>query len=119
MLGIVLRWRNALRTVLIIANADGTLAGHTVGPEAAQLDVGLGDGSVGVQQPRTEDGLREHVEDGVGDDLLVDIGDAGTVSNTPDDLEAVSQVSTFDGGPRPGRPNVRGRGAVMVQRYKG
>jgi hypothetical protein len=39
---------------------------------------------VGEEEPCTEDGLGKNVEDGVGDDLLVNVHVAATVSNTPD-----------------------------------
>lgn len=39
---------------------------------------------MGEEQPGTEDWLGKNVKDGVGNDLAVDIGDTGTVSDTPD-----------------------------------
>jgi len=40
---------------------------------------------VGEEQPGTEDWLGEDVEDSVGDDLAVNVGNAGAISDTPDD----------------------------------
>ena len=52
--------------------------------EAAKVDVGLGHANVGEEQPGSEDGLGEDVEDSVSNDLLVDIHLAGAISDTPD-----------------------------------
>lgn len=84
-----------------------------MGPETTDLDVGLGHGGVGVEQPGAEDRLRKHVQNSIGDDFLesrqqrsrkhslvysivskpvtgegtylVNVGNASTVSNAPDD----------------------------------
>lgn len=45
---------------------------------------------MGEEEPGTEDGLGEDVKDGVGDDLLVNGGGAGAVSDTPDTENGVS-----------------------------
>ena len=45
---------------------------------------------MGEEEPGTEDGLSEDVKDGVGDDLLVNGGGAGAVSDTPDTGNGVS-----------------------------
>lgn len=73
-----------LGTLVVVTDADGTLLAETLAPEAAELNVGLGDAGVGEEEPGTEDGLGEDVKDGVGDDLLVNIHVAGAVGNTPD-----------------------------------
>ena len=73
-----------LRTLVILTNTDGTLAADTVGPEATELDLSLGHALVGEEQPSTEDRLGEQVEDGVGNDLLVNSHLAGAIGNTPD-----------------------------------
>lgn len=39
---------------------------------------------MGEQEPGAENGLGEDVEDGVGDDLLVNVHVAGAVGNAPD-----------------------------------
>ena len=75
-----------LRTLVVITDADGSLAAETVSPETTKVDLSLGNSSVGVQEPGTEDGLGEDVEDGIGDNFLVNIGNASTISDTPDDL---------------------------------
>jgi len=74
-----------LRTVLVVSNADGTLVTETVGPEATNVNVGLWDGSVHVEQPGTEDSLGQNITDSVGDDLGVNRGVAGTIGDTPND----------------------------------
>lgn len=70
-------------TVLVVADADGALGAGAVGPPAADVNVGLRHVGVGEEQPEAEDGLGEHVEDGVCDDLGIDAGNAGAVGNTP------------------------------------
>lgn len=52
-----------LRTLVIVTDADGALAAQALGPEAAELDVGLRHADVGEEEPGTEDGLGEDVED--------------------------------------------------------
>lgn len=39
---------------------------------------------MGKQKPETKDWLGEDIEDGICDDLRVNVGDACTISNTPD-----------------------------------
>ena len=36
------------------------------------------------KEPKTEDWLGENVENGIGDDLSVDVDVAGSISDTPD-----------------------------------
>ena len=74
-----------LRTVVIVTDAKRALATESVGPEATELNVGLGDSGVGVQKPCTEHRLSQDVKNGVSDDLTVDRGATGSVSDTPDD----------------------------------
>lgn len=83
-----------LRTLVIVTNTDGTLATETLRPESTNVNVGLWDARVGEQEPCTEDGLGQDVEDGVGDDLLVNVKVAGSVSNAPDAAEL--SVSKLD-----------------------
>lgn len=73
-----------LGTLVVVTDADGTLLAETLAPEATELNVGLGDGGVGEEEPGTEDGLGEDVKDGVGDDLLVNVHVAGAIGDTPD-----------------------------------
>ena len=73
-----------LCTLVILTNTDSTLAADTVGPEAAELDLSLGHALVGEEQPCTEDGLGEQIEDSVGNDLLVNGHLARAIGNTPD-----------------------------------
>jgi len=77
--------RIPLSTLVIVTDTDGTLVGESVGPEATEVNVHLGGAGVGEQQPSTEDWLGEDVEDGVGDDLLIDVHLAAAIGNTPDD----------------------------------
>ena len=83
-------WAIHLGTLVVVTNADGALVAETLAPEATDLNVGLGDALVGEEEPGTEDGLGEDVKDGVGDDLLVNGGGAGAVSDTPDTGNGVS-----------------------------
>lgn len=73
-----------LCAILVVTNADGALVAEALGPEAIELDVGLGHVGVGEKEPEAEDDLGEDVEDGVGDDFSVDRGDARAVGDTPD-----------------------------------
>lgn len=81
-----------LCALIVIANADGTLAAETVGPEATDVDVGLRDAGVSEQQPGTKDRLGEDVENSVGDDLLVDAQIAAAIGNAPDTNTLVSKA---------------------------
>ena len=83
-------WAIHLGTLVVVTNADGALVAETLAPEATDLNVGLGDALVGEEEPGTEDGLGEDVKDGVGDDLLVNGGGAGAISDTPDTENSVS-----------------------------
>lgn len=85
--------QNALRTLVIVANTEPALGAESVGPEASELDVSLGELGVGEEEPEAEDWLGEDVEHGVGDDLLVDAEDAASVGNSPD---AVSLLAKSD-----------------------
>ena len=75
---------SALRTLIIVTHTDAALRAKTLGPEAAKVDVSLWHARVGEEEPSTEDWLGEDVENGVGDDLLVDVQVARAVGNTPD-----------------------------------
>jgi len=77
-------FQRRLRTLVVVTNAERTLTAQALGPEPANLDIGLWNARVREQQPGTEDGLSEDVEDGVRDDLLVNVHVAGAVSDTPD-----------------------------------
>lgn len=72
-----------LRSLVIIANAEGTLFAETVGPEAIDGSR-VGHGVMSEEKPETEDGLGKDVEDSVGDDFTVDVDVAGSVGDTPD-----------------------------------
>lgn len=83
---------NALSTLVVVADTDGALLAKTVGPEAANIDVGLRHAGVGEKQPSTEDWLGKDVENSVGDDLLVNVHVAAAVGDTPDARTVVSLV---------------------------
>lgn len=53
-------------------------------PESSNIDVGLWDRLVCEEEPCTEDWLGKDVENGVGNNFLVNVEDASTISNTPD-----------------------------------
>ncbi len=90
-----------LRTLVVITDADGTVFAQTMGPEAFNVGgAGLvrrivqdgmddlpGHGVMSEEEPESENGLGENVKNGIGDDLGVDVGDAGTISDTPDAVE--------------------------------
>ena len=59
--------------LVIITDTDGALAAETLRPEAAKLDIGLWHARMSEQEPGAEDWLGEDVEDGVGDNLFVDV----------------------------------------------
>jgi len=86
----VYAWAIHLGTLVVVTNADGALVAETLTPEAVDLNVGLRDALVGEEEPCTEDGLGEDVKDGVSDDLLVNGGVAGAISDTPDTGKGVS-----------------------------
>ena len=73
-----------LRAIIIITNADLTLALETFRPETANLDISLRHTHVGEQEPCTKDRLGKNVEDGVGNDLIIDGSNARTIGNAPD-----------------------------------
>lgn len=79
-----------LSTIVIVTDANGALASETLGPESVKVDVGLGHVGVGEEEPQAEDWLGENVKDGVGDDLGVNAGNAGTVGYTPDAESALA-----------------------------
>lgn len=83
---------DALSTLVVVADTDGALLAKTVGPEAADVDVGLRHAGVGEEQPSTENWLGEDIQNSVGDDLLVNVHVAATVGNTPDARKIVSLV---------------------------
>ena len=89
-----------LRTLVIVTNANGTVLGHTVGPEAfnggrpskglARVSNNgaqgylLGHGIMGEEKPEAEDGLGQHIKDGVGNDFRINVNVARSIGNTPD-----------------------------------
>ena len=50
-------------------------------------------GIVREEEPESEDGLGEDIEDGVADDLAVDTDVSGSIGNTPDASDMLVDVS--------------------------
>lgn len=82
-----------LRTLVVIADTDAALGVEAVGPEAANVDVGLLHVHVGEEEPDAEDGLGEDIENSVGNDLGIDRGLARAVGDTPNAAISSAQVS--------------------------
>lgn len=55
-----------------------------MGPEAAELNIGLGHVQMSQEQPETKDRLSEDVKDSIGNDFSININIKGAVGNTPD-----------------------------------
>lgn len=85
-----------LSTIIVVTDADGALAAKTLGPESVEVHVGLRHVGVGEEEPQAEDWLGEDVEDGVGNDLGINAGNAGAVGNTPDTFVALAQALCFE-----------------------
>lgn len=49
---------------------------------------------MGEEEPEAEDGLGEDIENGVGNDLSININLAGAVGNTPDAVKSQSSTPT-------------------------
>ena len=75
---------NSLCALIVITHSDLTLTTKTLGPEAFEGWRGAGHAVVGEEEPEAEDWLGEDVKNGVGNNLGINVGDAGTVSNAPD-----------------------------------
>jgi hypothetical protein len=61
----------ALRAI-IVSKAETTLIGESMAPEAAEVDAGLWNPSMGTKEPQAKDRFGENVKDSVGDDLAID-----------------------------------------------
>jgi len=68
---------------IVITKTDRTLATEAVGPEATDVSVDLRDPRVHDQEPGTENGLGEDVQDGISDDFGIHGGVASTISDSP------------------------------------
>jgi hypothetical protein len=73
-----------LSTLIVIADTDGTLSASTVGPVSTNLGCGFAVLASSSDDPETENGLGEDIEDGVDDDLGADLDLPGATSSTPD-----------------------------------
>ena len=78
------------RLSTVVLKTNSTLATESVGPEAAKIDVGLGDFGMGDQKPDTEDGLGEDVKNSVGNDLSVNGQLARAISDAPNTVLSIS-----------------------------
>ena len=65
-------------------------------PEAAKLDVGLWHAHVGEEKPGSKHGLGKNVQDGIGNDLLVDAHVARPIGDTPDAVNDVVSIRQTD-----------------------
>jgi hypothetical protein len=78
----VLRVR--LSTLIIVTDADGTLGTSSTGPVATNVGGGVAVLAGSSDDPETNNGLGEDIEDGVDDDLSADLDLPGATSSTPD-----------------------------------
>lgn len=76
-----------------IANANGTFLGKAIGPETFNGSSGARHLVMRSQQPESEDGLGQNIEDGVADDLSIHVHQAGSITNAPN--TEVSSVLVF------------------------
>ena len=74
----------SLSTLVVVAYTNAALARKAVGPEATKVDISLWHAGVSEQEPCTEDWLGKDIENGVGDNLLIDVQVAAAVSDSPD-----------------------------------
>jgi hypothetical protein len=63
-----------------------------MGPKATDINVDIGHLSMGNKEPCTKDWLGKDIKDSVGNDLLVNSGDAGSVSDAPDAVRKLVNV---------------------------
>jgi len=77
--------RGNLCALIVIADAESALSAQSMGPEATEFNVGLGEFGVGEEEPEAKDWFGEDVKDGIGKDFLVDAEEAGSISHSPND----------------------------------
>lgn len=82
-----------LSTLIVISNTELTLTGKTICPVSAKFDIRLRHVDVSKQQPGTEDWLGQNVQNGIGNDLGINTGFAGSVGNTPDTIKTLELPS--------------------------
>lgn len=73
-----------LSTLIIVADADGTLSTSSIGPVATNVGSGIAVLASSGDDPETENSLGEDIEDSVDDDLSADLDLPGATSSTPD-----------------------------------
>ena len=72
-----------LRTLVVVTDADAALRGQAVRPEATKVGVSLWHVHVGHEEPQTKDGLSQHVQDCVSQNLLANADVTGAIGDTP------------------------------------
>lgn len=73
-----------LSTLIIVADADGTLGTSSIGPVATNVGSGVAVFAGSGDDPETENSLGEDIEDSVDDDLSADLDLPGATGSTPD-----------------------------------
>jgi hypothetical protein len=78
-----------LSTLIIVADADGTLGTSSIGPVATNVGGGVAVLAGSGDDPETENSLGEDIEDSVDDDLSADLDLPGATSSTPDAIKSL------------------------------
>jgi hypothetical protein len=78
-----------LSTLIIVADADGTLGTSSIGPVATNVGGGVAVLAGSGDDPETENSLGEYIEDSVDDDLSADLDLPGATSSTPDAIKSL------------------------------
>ncbi|VTO88736.1 unnamed protein product [Fusarium graminearum] len=73
-----------LSTLVIVADANGTLSASTVGPVATNLGGGVAVLASSGDDPETDNSLGENIKNSVDDDLGADLNLPSATSSTPD-----------------------------------
>jgi hypothetical protein len=76
-----------LSSILVIANANGTLSTSAVGPVTSNIGSGIAVLSRSSDDPEAENSLGEDVEDSVDDDLGADLDLPSATGSTPDTVD--------------------------------
>lgn len=77
----------AITELVLVTNADSAIGRETMRPPAIQLNVGLLHLAMAEQQPESEDGYKQEVEDGIDDDLGIDRWPVRAPEYAPDTKE--------------------------------
>lgn len=70
---------------VVIVQAKRTFAAETMRPESTEVDVCLGQSSMGDQEPRSKHWLGQDIQNSVGNDLRVNGHLARAIRDTPND----------------------------------